>query len=199
MFATCSVEYRGRAESTLQTGNYLIIYKGDKSLAIHGSTDIIPRNYHGYDTLCQVDNNILLFKRKSETIKIIIDNIIFQRDLDGWSDYKIKLVRTEDDLRNKLIANIHNYIPNVVEVFKEFATDYGPIDVLCIDSNGVYHVLEVKRKSAGIAACGQLRRYVDILSESRQVMGYLAAPVINRNAIRFCDKNGFMCILIDFD
>ena len=61
LYCLCDVVYDGRAYSTLERGNYLIIYKPDGSLLIHGSSKSTPRNYQSVGS--KVD---LQLERESE-------------------------------------------------------------------------------------------------------------------------------------
>jgi RecB family endonuclease NucS len=66
IYAECDIIYNGRGYSTLERGNYLIIYKDDASLSIHGSTKVLPRNYQSEGTKLTVTDTLIEAKRKSE-------------------------------------------------------------------------------------------------------------------------------------
>lgn len=186
IFADCEINYDGRACSTLDRGNYLIIYKNDGSLQIHGSELLSPLNYQGSGSKVSLDNNKLLFTRKKETIEIILHNVYHKAKLENWSFNKPKMKKTEADLVNQLESTILSYIDNCIETIKEYKTDVGPIDLLAIDSYGTNHVMEVKRGKANISACSQVERYVASMNNS---VGYIVSPQISKNALKYCKNN----------
>src|SRR4051812_40610135 len=95
LYASATVIYNGRAYSTLEHGNYLIIYKPDKSVSIHGADLVLPRNYISSNGKLNVNDKQLIFTKKKETVTINIDQIHSLNYLDGWSSHKIIISRTE--------------------------------------------------------------------------------------------------------
>jgi RecB family endonuclease NucS len=188
LFARCTVDYHGRARSSLGLGNYLIIRKGDGSLMIHGASKLRPLNYQPSGAVLTNDGNRLISKTKNETIIIIIDQIINYYEYNGWTDNKIDICMTENDLREQIIQNINNIIgENITEITKEFITPYGPVDILAVGSK--YHVIEVKRGKSSIQSCIQLLRYLDYFKEINQpATGWLMSPKITDNAKAYLKK-----------
>lgn len=65
LYAECSIIYDGRAYSTLANGRYLIIYKQDGSLLIHGGDLCKPRNYQGPGSiLSYIDSKLISTNKK---------------------------------------------------------------------------------------------------------------------------------------
>lgn len=160
LYANCEVVYNGRASSVLGPGNFLIIFKDDRSLLIHGGSLNVPCNYLGPGSTYTVDNNRILFKKNAETINVIIHEEIWKNQIHNWSKERPKISRTEKELREKLIANWSNLIGfEPQKVILEHLTDLGPIDLLIIDNAGNSHVVEVKRKKANSGAVSQLLKY----------------------------------------
>ena len=184
LYATCKVYYEGRAKSTLDQGNYLIIHKSDGTLLIHGSTLIKPRNYQPPKSILKKQENKLISNSKKEQIIIEIDKIINYTEHQDWSNNKISLTGSESDLRDKLVEEINQFIPNLSEIQIEFLTPVGSIDILGIDDQKIYHIIEVKRAKSSLAACSQLNRYVNYFkSIDNHTIGYLASPEISKNAL----------------
>lgn len=200
MFANCEVLYEGRASSTLKRGNYLIVYKQDRSVSIHGSTIVMPRNYMGAGSELSEDNNQIIFKRKGEIVCVRIHHIHFLNYLDGWSDSKIAICRTEKELAKKIFDNWCDYFDDDFEVVEmEFITDLGPIDIAGFTSDTDY-IVEVKRKRASLKDVTQLRRYVEAMENSNRLCrAYLAAPDIAKNAMGYLKKHGLHFLKVDFD
>lgn len=200
LFAHCDVQYEGRAASTLETGNYLIIHKPDGTLLIEAATKTTPRNYQGPKAVLQRHGHVLVSKRKQETITIIIHKLYDIMYLRNWSEAEIAIVRTEKELVQKLITNWNRYIPGeFTEIITEYPTLLGPIDAVGIDKNGWYHAVEVKRKNVSVPHVSQLLRYVTAIKDSgRDTIGYIASPQIGQKALEYCESLGFRYIAIDF-
>lgn len=79
----------------------------------------------------------------------------------------------------------------------EWPSEYGPIDLLRINGDE-YHVIEVKRVTAVLDHCSQLKRYIESLAD-KTVFGYIASPRISKNAEKYLSSNGFRWIKVDFD
>lgn len=66
LFANCDVLYDGRAQSTLETGNYLIIRKADGSIQIQAANKTTPRNYQSSGAVIEQRGHILISRRKKK-------------------------------------------------------------------------------------------------------------------------------------
>lgn len=199
LFANCSIIYDGRASSTCKKGNYLIIRKGDGTLMIHGNSLTKPLNYQPPTAIMVQKENKLLSTYKHETIQIDIKEFIHYQALTNWHDNKISISKTEDELRQKFINNIHSYFETYDEIYTEYKTPLGPVDLLVVINN-VYHVFEFKRKRTGIQTIGQITRYMSYFKEiGKEHIGYIAAPGMSDNAMNQANKKGIKFIQIDFD
>ena len=191
LYATCSVQYNGRAKSTLIPGTYLITHKNDGTLKIDGGSLCNLLNYQPPGALLKLDGKNLISTRKGETIYVDIINIHFYKELKNWSTNKIAIKKTEAQLRDRLAANaskVLNIIPK--EIYTEFKTPVGDIDILVIDIYDTYHVIEVKRGKANLSACSQLERYCNyFLDINMNVRDYIISPDISDNALKYANKN----------
>ena len=187
----CSVRYSGRAESYLDTGDRLVIIKGDKTLLVHqpsGNAAINymkPESHHSF----VVENAHLLLRSRNillkETMEVKIELMHFFNSYKLEDGQNIMIVGTEDDMAKMIYSN-----PELVEkgfkpVSMEEQTKYGYIDVLGTDAEGNLVVVECKRYCADLSAVTQLRRYVEKLMASKgvsHIRGILAAPKITPNA-----------------
>ena len=191
LYANCDVEYVGRAKSFLKQGNYLITHKNDGTLRIDGGSLCTSLNYQPPGAILYKENNKLTSTRKEETITINLDNIFYYQELHDWSDNKIDITKTEAELRDRLMDNINKAIKiKTKEIFKEFKTPVGLIDILAIDEYDTYHIIEVKRGKANLNACSQLERYTYyFISIMKNVQSYIASPDISANALKFAKQN----------
>ncbi len=220
MYCECEVVYDGRACSTLERGNYLILCKPDLCIAIHGSNFIKPLNYQNPKSSIYILNAgqefddiwtnlfdkkpklIVKAVNKKESLTIAVYTRINYNSFENWTNAKIKLIKSERDLVNQILSNLSTYFPsiNMASVDTEIPTPYGNIDILIIDQNNIYHIVEVKRKIMSVAGCGQLARYgVHYKSIGIQAIEYLAAPLISKNALIYADRNNQQWIQATFD
>lgn len=209
LYCNCSVKYEGRAYSTLESGNYLIIYKEDSSIQIHGSNKIQPRNYQGSKTEVKYQDGNIICINKKEKISITINNIISIDLIKNWSSHEIEISRTESELVEKISNNIGSYIDIsyalgsrgcVIE--REYKTENGPIDLFAYTLDHG-HLIEVKRRKANVTDGCQLNKYHEaVLKQDISVPKlscYLAAPAIGKNAQRYLDDKGYKFIEINWD
>ena len=199
LYANCQVDYNGRAKSFLENGNFLIIHKGDGTLLIHGGTLCTPRNYQPPGAILKLFDNKLISDRKGEKIVITINKKLDYTELTNWSTNKIDISKTEDNLRNYIADNIDKLLGiKSVEVYKEFKTPVGSVDLLAIDSKGLYHIIEVKRGTASLQSVSQLTRYSDyFLSIERNICDYVASPKISKNALRLMNEQSQTWLQVD--
>lgn len=200
MFANCEVFYDGRASSTLARGNYLVVYKRDRSVSIHNSMTVMPSNYIGAGSKLKKGNNQIIFSRKGETVRIEIHHVHFLNRLDDWSEFKIAICRTEKELARKIFDNWGDYFDGDFEVVEmEFGTDLGPIDIAGFTRESEY-LVEVKRRSIMVKDVTQLRRYMEARSETGKIVhGFIAAPTIGKRALLYLRKHGLSFLQVDFD
>jgi endonuclease len=202
MFADCTVIYNGRAYSTLERGNYLIIYKPDGSVSIHGADLVMPRNYISSNGKLEVDvvNNRLIFTKKKESVTINLVAIHSVSYLDDWSSHKIVISRTEKELAKKIFDNWFRLFDDVFyDVVMEYPTPLGPIDIAGFTSSTDY-IVEVKRRKASLKDVTQLRRYVEALEgRGKLCKAYLAAPSIAKGALSYLEKHELNFLQVDFD
>lgn len=204
LYCNCSVKYEGRAYSTLESGNYLVIYKADSSIQIHGSNKIQPRNYQGSKTKVEYLDGDIICINKKEKITITVNHVIFIKMIEDWSSHEIKISRTESELVEKILNNIGDYIDDshkcVVE--REYKTDNGPIDLFAYTLDHG-HLIEVKRRKATVTDGTQLNKYHEaVLTQNiliPKLTCYLAAPAIGKNAQRYLDEKGYQFIEINWD
>lgn len=201
LFADCDVTYSGRASSFLHRGNYLIVYKPDQSLSIHGASLVQPRNYLSGGTRIIQKDNIITFHCKKEQIQVTIHGSTILTPLVDWSDHKIIICKTEKELALKIFHNWDDYFSDtdVEMIHHEFQTPLGPIDVLG-QSADIDYIIEVKRRTATIKDVTQLRRYAEAIeTPTRSIIGFLAAPAISKKALDYLHKHDLRFLKIEFD
>jgi hypothetical protein len=202
----CTVRYSGRAESRLEMGERIVLVKGDKTTLIHQPQGASPVNYMkpGASHALSVEDGRLILRatnlKEKESIEVVADRVYFfnsQKLEDGQS---IVVTGTEDEMSDMLAEK-----PELIEkgfrpVKREEQTEYGYIDLLGYDAQGVLTVVECKRDCADHNAVMQLRRYVEKVKASKgiaQVRGIIAAPRITANAHQMLTDWGFSFVSVN--
>jgi RecB family endonuclease NucS len=200
MYANCEVFYEGRASSTLETGNYLIIRKPDGSLLVHANNKTSPRNYQGPKSKLEVRGNVLISRSKSESLRIVLYRVHSYAPLVNWADAEIEITRTEKELVDELFDNWDYYFAGNFEIiYREYATPVGAIDLLGITDNLAHYVVEVKRRKGSVPDVAQLHRYAQALQDKRRVVrGFLAAPAIGDRALDYLARYDYSWVPVDF-
>lgn len=189
----CKVEYNGRASSTLNWGNRLIIFKADGSILVHRPIGYEPVNWQPTGCIFQVEvdtgQKMLKVKagrlRSNEVLTIFLRNMyeITVTSLKDNGEFALHI--TELDMKKAILSN-----PALVEMgFRPFASEKelkecGFIDIYGEDSEGNIIIVEIKRTAAGKDAILQLERYVKAVQKkvNRKVRGVIIAPNLRLDA-----------------
>jgi RecB family endonuclease NucS len=187
-----SVYYTGRARSKLQSGERVLIVKGDGSVLIHRSLGYEPVNWQPAGSIVHARaRNALLEVRAirhnpEESLRIVFTSFRMVSAFSLTDSGEFALYASEQDMQKAVLLK-----PSLLEegfrpVSYERKTDPGFVDVYGIDQSGKTVVVEIKRKSAGKNAVLQLARYVEAIKGSTKadVRGILAAPGLARDAQR---------------
>jgi endonuclease len=217
VIANCEVTYKGRGHTELPLGIRAIIIKEDGAISVHAEYNgNKPLNYMPAGTSLHIDNIdeyiIWTFQSKKESIEIIIAEVL--------SDVEFKLAEiepglsrhnTEKDLQ-KFIADkpesvLYHYgingFKNNLEVYREYNTKAGAVDILIVDrSTATVYIIEVKR-IAMLGAVDQCRRYRSAYlnnpveeTENFKIITAIAAWDIRPNTAILAEKHGIDCILV---
>ena len=192
--ARCTIDYEGRAASTLPLGARLIILKADGTLLVHGSEKLKPVNWQppGCSFNAErVDGRVVLSatrEKPKELVRMVLHDVdaVFALDLDD--NVALDLTGTEDDLQAFLARQPQLIEPGFRFWARERASGRGPMDLYGEDAEGKRVVVEVKRRAAGVAEADQLRRYVERERAAREgttVRGILVAPGVSPKARKY--------------
>jgi len=195
LIADCTVTYNGRAKSELERGTYLIIYKNDGSLAIHGQNKIMPLNYISNNSILTTENNTYTWKRKQEQIIIKVFNEYTKYPIE-LSPHTPKITNTEKDLADKIVKNWDNLVKHQGSIEREKPTPHGPIDIYSHSKDG-HIIIEVKRKNATLKDITQVLRYRETFTGNSHC--YIAAPKISAKALIYANKHEVKFLEVNFD
>ncbi|MDY6766399.1 MAG: endonuclease NucS [Candidatus Nanohaloarchaea archaeon] len=199
----CSVNYQGRAKSSLDRGERLVIAKQDSALLVHGPDNYQPRNWQPEVDSWTVEVGDALELRAvrhdpDESVDIRFESVDLLM-VDKMVD------EGEMELRGHEI-DIHDSIedsPDLVEdgltvIERERKTPAGYIDVFCRDADDRYVVIEVKR-NPDYNTVLQLQRYVDEIEDefAADVRGILVAPKMTDNVLEYLEERGLEFVEVD--
>ncbi|WP_380674547.1 endonuclease NucS [Salinigranum sp. GCM10025319] len=208
VFGRCTVEYDGRASSTLGPGDRLLLLKPDGSALVHTDEKRTPVNWQppGSEHRASVrDGRLRVQSRRSNPDEVL--DVRFER-VDQISAFSVSeradlaLVGSEEDLRTRILDD-----PSLVEEgFEPLATERettaGPVDVFGRDSDGNAVVVELKRRRVGPSAVRQLQGYVDAIGREdadADVRGILVAPSVTDRAAALLDERGLEFVSLEPD
>ena len=192
VFGRCSVDYEGRASSTLGPGDRLIVLKPDGTVLVHTDEGQQPVNWQppgSNRSVAVAEGDLVVESRRSAPEERLVVSFESARQVSTYdvSDPEdLALSGTEEDLRRRLLDD-----PDLVEAgFKPLATERetpaGAVDIYGRDRNGATVVVELKRRRVGPDAVGQLSRYVEALARDlhadAEIRGILVAPSVTDRA-----------------
>jgi RecB family endonuclease NucS len=199
VFGRCTVEYDGRASSSLGPGDRLLILKPDGSALVHTDEKRTPVNWQppGSEHRASVRDGRLRVRSERSSPDERLD-VRFER-VDQLSAFSVaaradlSLVGSEEDLRTRILDDPTVVEPGLEPLETERETMAGPVDILARDGDGNTVVVELKRRRVGPSAVRQLAGYVDALEQElgdETVRGILVAPSVTDRAAALLDEQG---------
>lgn len=200
LFGRCRVEYDGRAASSLDAGNRLVVLKPDGTILVHTDSGQQPVNWQppGCTHEGRLDDGELLVEsvrtNPDERLLVAFERVDQIVVYDGTGDSDVTVLGTEADLRDRILDR-----PKLVEEgFEPRATERdtsaGAVDIYGTDSDDNAVVVELKRRRVGPDAVSQLNRYVEALESDlhagRTVRGILVAPSVTDRAHNLLERRG---------
>lgn len=202
----CRIDYEGRAASTLDEGDRIVLVKPDGTLLVHNPTGLKPVNWQPPGGTVRVDGStglVIVSSRPKppETLRLTFTRVALvgdERVLDGAP---IAVRGTEFDLRDALRSRPDLVEPGFRPWERERMTERGPMDLYGEDAQGRRVIVEVKRTRAGLAEVTQLWRYVEKERTKRGVVvrGILAAPAISDRARLLLSEHGLEFLELQVD
>ncbi|SDJ64600.1 hypothetical protein SAMN05216226_106188 [Halovenus aranensis] len=199
VFGRCRVEYEGRASSTLEAGDRLVVLKPDGTVLVHTEEGQQPVNWQppGCTQDAVVDDGLVIHSHREspdEELTVEFDSVRHVVAYNVTDEQDLSLQGTESDMRERILSD-----PSLVEDgFEPRATERetsaGAVDIYGVDDTGDAVVVELKRRRVGPDAVSQLNRYVDALKRDlhaeMHVRGILVAPSLTDSAHHLLDRHG---------
>ena len=101
----------------------------------------------------------------------------------------------------ELLAAVPDAVqPGLMLVRREWPTSIGPVDLMCVDENGDFVAVEVKRRGE-IDGVEQLARYLEVLrpdANLRNLRGVFVAQVVKPQARKIAEQRGITWVEVDY-
>ncbi|WP_115865406.1 endonuclease NucS [Halorussus litoreus] len=200
VFGRCTVEYEGRAASTLGPGDRLVVLKPDGTALVHTDEGQKPVNWQPPGCTHEVAASNGQFRIRSlrtapeEELVVDFERVDRVATFDVTDGRDLALSGTEEDLRQRILDDPELVEPGFVPLATERETPAGAVDIYGEDAHDATVVVELKRKRVGPDAVGQLDRYVDALGRDlhadAEVRGILVAPSVTERARNLLAEKG---------
>jgi RecB family endonuclease NucS len=203
VIARCSVDYAGRLDAHLPSAVRLLMVKADGCVAIHSDGGAYkPLNWmNAPNRLVEGDGVWTVTNPKGETLTIRLEEVISDTAHELGDDPGLQKDGVEAHLQELLAADPTAIAPDLRLVRREYATDIGPVDLLCRDADGNAVAIEVKRRGE-IDGVEQLTRYLERLDRDptlRPVRGVFVAQVIKPQARVLAESRDIAWVEVDYD
>jgi RecB family endonuclease NucS len=188
----CSVRYTGRAKSTLEPGERMLIIKEDGSLLVHRPVGYEPVNWQPSGSVFHVQAKAdaievhAVRQKPRENVRVTFTNVFMVSALSLTDSGEFALYASEQDMHRAILLKPSLLEEGFKPISYEKKVEPGFVDVYGVDKEGRLVVVEVKRKKAGKDAVLQLARYIDAIKvkADRELRGVLVAPSLGKDVQR---------------
>jgi RecB family endonuclease NucS len=203
VIARCTVDYSGRLTAHLPEATRLIMVKADGTLAIHSDGNASkPLNWMIAPNVLEIHEDLWeITNAKGEKLHIRIHEILEDVTHELGDDPGLIKDGVEAHLQELLAATPETLEEGLTLLRREYPTDIGPVDLLCVDSNRATVAVEVKRRGE-IDGVEQLSRYIERLNNDTRlapVRGIFAAQSIAPQARVMAEARGIAAIEVDYE
>jgi RecB family endonuclease NucS len=189
---TCQVNYAGRASSTLEPGERILIIKADGSLLVHRPVGYEPVNWQPAGSVfhVQVKDDELevrgIRQKPRESVRVTFDRVYLVSTLDLSDSGDFLLHASEDDMHRAILLKPELLEEGFKPISWEKKVEPGFVDIYGEDKNGKLVIVEVKRKTASKEAALQLAKYIEPIKAkvNREVRAVLVAPSLGKDVQR---------------
>ena len=205
MIARCSVDYVGRLSAHLPEAVRLVLVKADGSVSVHADAAAYkPLNWMSPPCTLVEDAEAgewRVTNKDGEELLLRMHEVISDTSFDLGVDPGLVKDGVEAHLQQLLAERCTVLGEGWTLVRREWMTDIGPVDLMCVDTAGKHIAVEIKRRGE-IAGVEQLTRYLDRLRLDpllREVRGVLAAQQVTPQAKVLAESRGIGVVVVDYD
>src|SRR4051794_17920253 len=205
--ARCEVRYSGRLDALLPEALRLLMIKSDGSVMVHADTGgFKPQNWMTPPTVIELEGepltSMVVRKRAGDTedrLDIRIAEVLSDVTHDMGEAAALEKDGVEAHLQELLAEQPQWCGEGFRLVRREWATDIGPVDLMCRDDEDGWIAVEIKRVGT-IDAVEQLTRYLERIRLDPAMAvcrGVLAAQAIKPQARVLAESRGIACVEVD--
>ena len=206
----CTVNYQGRAQSSLDRGERLVVKKQDNAFLVHGPDQYQPRNWQPQVDTWTVeqdeenDEDVLMLRAErtdpQEIVELTFENVSLVYVTRMVDKAELQVRGHEVDIHEAIEENPGLVEDDFIVVEREKETPAGYIDVFGRDTEDTFVVIEVKR-NPDYNTVLQLQRYVDEIEKeyTKQVRGILVAPKMTDNVLAYLEERGLEFVEVEME
>jgi hypothetical protein len=177
--------------------------KADGTLAIHSDGNASkPLNWMVAPNVLEIhDDKWVVTNGRGELLTIWIHEVLEDVTHDLGDDPGLEKDGVEAHLQELLAAKPWVLEEGLTLIRREYPTDIGPVDLLCVDAAQQTVAIEIKRRG-DIDGVEQLARYLERLGNDSRlapVRGIIAAQAIAPRARVMAEARGIEAIEVDYD
>ena len=202
LVARCEVRYTGRLTAVLPEAVRLLILKADGSMLVHDDVGgYKPLNWMTGPTVVEELGDVLVVRKTKtdDVLEIRLVEVLSDVEHDMGESAALQKDGVERDLQEALAAAPSALGEALTLVKREWATDVGPVDLMCKDEDGEWVAVEIKRIGT-IEAVEQLTRYLERIRldpAMASCRGVLAAQVVKPQARVLAESRGIAWVEVD--
>jgi endonuclease len=200
--ARCEVVYTGRLTAVLPEALRLVMVKDDGSVMVHAdSGGYKPSNWMTAPTIIEEEPGSMNVRKPGteDRLEIRIAEVISDVSHDMGEAAALEKEGVERELQELLADAPHWCGEGLRLVRREWPTDIGPVDLMCLDPEDEYVAVEIKRVGT-IDAVEQLTRYLGRIRTAPglgRCRGVLAAQVLKPQARVLAESRGIACVEVE--
>lgn len=205
--ARCEVTYTGRLSAYLPPSTRLLMLKADGSVLVHADAGgYKPLNWMTPPTVVEAEGDplerLVVRKRAGKTedrLEIRMLEVLSDVEHEMGEAAALEKDGVERDLQLLLAERPEAVAPGLRLVRREWATDIGPVDLMCRDDGDGWVAVEVKRIGT-IDAVEQLCRYLERIRREPGLdacRGVLVAERLKPQAATLADARGIECVEVE--
>jgi RecB family endonuclease NucS len=198
------VTYSGRLSTRLPEACRLLMLKADGTFMVWadaGGPSVKPQNWMTPPTVIEEEPGRMVVRKRGgdDRLEIRIAEVLSDVSHDMGEAAMLEKEGMERELQ-ELLAESPGWCGEGLRlVRREYPTDIGPVDLLCLDGDDEYVAVEIKRVG-GIEAVEQLTRYLERIRGEpglRRCRGVLAAHRLKPQARVLAEARGIACVEVD--
>ncbi len=204
--ARCEVVYTGRLTAFLPESTRLLMLKDDGSVLVHADAGgYKPLNWMTPPTVIEAGDGVIVVRKRAgkseDRLEIRLVEVLSDVSHDMGEAEGLQKDGVERDLQLELAAQPETLGEGLRLVKREWATDVGPVDLMCRDEDDGWVAVEIKRIGT-IDAVEQIGRYLERIRldpAKGACRGILAAQKFKPQAVVLAESRGIRCVEVDLE